>query len=170
MKRLVFILLDSLNRSALGCYGQQQIETPAFDRLAERGAVFENHYVGSLPCMPARRDLMTGRLNFMHRSWGPVEPYDRCFPKQLRDAGVYTHLISDHYHYWEEGGTGYHNQYSSFEFVRGQERDLWKAMVQPPVERFREQYHPMLSDVPRRFPNMVNRTQLRDEKDFQANE
>ena len=28
-----------------------------FARLAERTTTFERHYVGSLPCMPARRDL-----------------------------------------------------------------------------------------------------------------
>lgn len=116
--------------------------------------------------MPARRDLLTARLSFLHRSWGPVEPFDTCFPRLLAQQGVYTHLISDHYHYWEEGGCGYHNQFSSAEFVRGQERDLWKAMVQPPTDRFREQYHPMLSDVQRRAPNMVNREFIKDESDY----
>jgi arylsulfatase A-like enzyme len=163
---VVFILLDSLNRMALGCYGGSAVQTPGIDRLAAQGVVFDNHYVGSLPCMPARRDLLTGRLNFLHRSWGPVEPFDQCFTQALSAAGVYTHLISDHYHYWEIGGAGYHNQYASAEFVRGQERDLWKAMVQPPVDRFRETYHPMLSAVERRFPNMVNREYIQDEADF----
>lgn len=163
---VVFILLDSLNRMALSCYGGSDIPTPNIDRLAKRGVVFDNHYVGSLPCMPARRDLLTGRLNFLHRSWGPLEPFDQCFTQELSAAGVYTHLISDHYHYWELGGAGYHNQYASAEFVRGQERDLWKAMVQPPVERFREMYHPMLSEVDRRFPNMVNREYIQREADF----
>lgn len=164
--KVLFILLDSLNRKALGCYGGTTIPTPNFDRIAARGVTFDNHYVGSLPCMPARRDLLTGRLNFLHRSWGPVEPFDRCFTKALAEAGIYSHLISDHYHYWEEGGCGYHNQYSSAEFVRGQERDLWKAMVQPPAERFRELYHPMLSGTERRFPNMVNREFIREESEF----
>jgi hypothetical protein len=31
---------------------------------------FDSYFVGSLPCMPAPRDLHTDRLNFMHRSWG----------------------------------------------------------------------------------------------------
>jgi arylsulfatase A-like enzyme len=70
--RLVYVLFDSLNRHALECYGGTAIATPAFNRLAERGVVFDNHYVGSLPCMPARRDLHTGRLNFLHRPWGPL--------------------------------------------------------------------------------------------------
>lgn len=164
--KAIFILFDSLNRQALSCYNPAAAPTPAFERLASCGVTFENHYAGSLPCMPARRDLLTGKLNFLHRSWGPVEPFDQCFPDLLRQQGIYSHLISDHYHYWEEGGCGYHNRYSSAEFVRGQERDLWKAMVQAPIERFREQYHPMLSDSPRRSANMVNREFIQQEDEY----
>ena len=53
---------------------------------ASRGArvTFDNHYVGSLPCMPARRDMQTGRLTFLHRSWGPLEPFDNSFPEILQ--------------------------------------------------------------------------------------
>ena len=36
--------------------------------------------------MPARRDLHTGRLNFLHRSWGPLEPFDNSFPVLLKKA------------------------------------------------------------------------------------
>jgi arylsulfatase A-like enzyme len=54
--------------------------------------------------MPARRDLHTGRLNFMHRSWGPLEPFDNSLPELLKKQGVYTHLVSDHLHYFEDGG------------------------------------------------------------------
>jgi len=32
----------------------------------------------------------------------------------------------------------YHNRFNSYDFIRGQERDPWKAMVQPPLEKFRE--------------------------------
>ena len=138
--RAIFCLFDSLNRSALGCYGGLSVETPNFDRFASRAMVFDNHYVGSLPCMPARRDLHTGRLNFMHRSWGPLEPFDNSFPTLMRDAGVYAHLITDHMHYFEDGGATYHGRFSSWDFIRGQEYDPWKAMVQPPVERFREKF------------------------------
>jgi arylsulfatase A-like enzyme len=72
--RAIFVLFDSLNRTAMGCYGARALKTPNFDRFAERAVTFDTHFVGSLPCMPARRDLHTGRLNFMHRSWGPLEP------------------------------------------------------------------------------------------------
>ena len=78
--KAVFVLFDSLNRHMLGAYGGTRIPTPNFDRLAARSATFDNHYVGSLPCMPARRDMLTGRLTFLHRSWGPLEPFDNAFP------------------------------------------------------------------------------------------
>ncbi|MHA1549548.1 MAG: sulfatase [Alphaproteobacteria bacterium] len=138
--RTILCLFDSLNRGALGCYGGTRIETPNFDRFSARALTFDNHYVGSLPCMPARRDLHTGRLNFMHRSWGPLEPFDNSFPVLLHEKGVHSHLVTDHLHYFEDGGSTYHSRFTTWDFIRGQEYDPWKAMVQPPLERFRERY------------------------------
>ncbi len=138
--RAIFCLFDSLNRSAVNAYGTSRIATPNFDRFAKRSQVFDQHYVGSLPCMPARRDMHTGRLNFMHRSWGPLEPFDNSFPEVLKGKGIHSHLITDHLHYFEDGGATYHNRFTSYDFIRGQEYDPWKAMVQPPLERFREIY------------------------------
>lgn len=90
---------------------------------------FDNCWVGSMPCMPARRELHTGRYNFLHRSWGPLEPFDDSMPQMLKDAGIFTHLVSDHYHYWEDGGATYHQRYSTWECVRGQEGDNWQPLV-----------------------------------------
>lgn len=82
--------------------------------------------------MPARRELHTGRYNFLHRSWGPLEPFDDSMPEILKQHGVYTHLVTDHQHYWEDGGVTYHNRYSTYEFVRGQEGDPWKGEIRDP--------------------------------------
>ncbi|PZU06748.1 sulfatase [Sphingomonas sp.] len=165
--KTVFVLFDSLNRHLLGCYGGTRFPTPNFDRLAARAQVFDKHYVGSLPCMPARRDMQTGRLSFLHRSWGPLEPFDNSFPEILKQNGVYTHLVTDHYHYWEDGGATYHNRYGSYEFVRGQEADAWKAMVQPPWERFKELFHASQYSEEGKYKHyMINREFIRDEADF----
>jgi arylsulfatase A-like enzyme len=167
--KTIFVLFDSLVRNALECYGGTSISTPNFKRFSERAVTFENHFVGSLPCMPARREMHTGRLNFLHRSWGPLEPFDQSFAQILGAKGTYTHLISDHYHYWEDGGATYHNRYSSWEFIRGQEWDKWKAMVEPPMERFNAMYHPMQQPAGAadgRLQAMVNREYMKDEEDF----
>lgn len=167
--RAIFVLFDSLNRRMLEPYGSDIMRTPNFRRLAERTATFDNHYVGSLPCMPARRDLQTGRLSFLHRSWGPLEPFDRSLPQMLKAGGIYSHLITDHLHYFEDGGATYHTRFNSFEFVRGQEADPWKAMVQPPWERLREKYHPAQYSQRQGsafFHNIVNREYIKTEDDF----
>jgi arylsulfatase A-like enzyme len=167
--RTVFVLLDSLNRHILGPYGGTRVPTPNFDRLARRSITLDNHYVGSLPCMPARRDIHTGRLSFLHRSWGPLEPFDNSFAEILAGHRVYSHLITDHCHYWEDGGATYHTRYDSHEFIRGQEGDRWKAMVQPHWERLRQMYHPeQFSTQARSYKrhNVVNRQFIRDEADF----
>lgn len=125
--KAIMVMYDSLNRKYLEPYGCSWTLTPNFSRLAQRCVQFENCYAGSMPCMPARRELHTGRFNFLHRSWGPMEPFDDSMPEILKKNGVYTHLISDHQHYWEDGGGTYHTRYSSWEVSRGQEGDPWKA-------------------------------------------
>lgn len=165
----VFVLFDSLNRLALSAYGGTAVPTPNFDRFAARAVTFDTHYAGSLPCMPARRDMHTGRLNFMHRSWGPLEPFDNSFAEILSSAGIKTHMISDHLHYFEDGGATYHSRYDTWEFIRGQEYDPWIAMVEPPLQRFREKYSPKHYDFaksPRKLQSAINRDEMRDESDF----
>ena len=131
--KAILILYDSLRRCTLPSYGDAVTYAPNFTRLAEKRAVFDHCYVGSLPCMPARRELHTGRYNFLHRSWGPMEPYDDSMPEMLAENGIYTHLVSDHGHYWEDGGCTYHTRYNTWECVRGHEGDPWKPLMNPPA-------------------------------------
>ncbi|MEU1803779.1 sulfatase [Streptomyces sp. NPDC019937] len=127
--RAIILMFDSLNRHMLAPYADTIVDAPNFARLASRAVTFDNFYAGSMPCMPARRELHTGRYNFLHRSWGPLEPFDDSMPQMLRDAGIHTHLVSDHPHYWEDGGATYHTRYTTWEFFRGQEGDPWKGVV-----------------------------------------
>ena len=71
--RTIMILHDTLRRDMLSCYNPDtDVKTPNMDALAADSIVFDKHFTGSMPCMPARRDIMCGRLNFLDRSWGPV--------------------------------------------------------------------------------------------------
>ena len=126
--KAVMLMFDSLNREMLEPYGCDWVKTPNFRRLAEHSVCFDQCYAGSLPCMPARRELQTGRYNMLHTSWGPMEPFDDSMPELLKNNNIYTHLISDHVHYWEDGGATYHYRYNSWENIRGQEGDMWKCL------------------------------------------
>lgn len=131
--KAILILYDSLRRCTLPSYGDAVTYAPNFTRLAEKSAVFDHCYVGSLPCMPARRELHTGRYNFLHCGWGPLEPFDDSMPEMLKKAGIHTHLVTDHGHYFEDAGHGYHTKYKTWELVRGQEGDPWKGDLDPEI-------------------------------------
>ena len=131
MKAIV-VMYDSLNRHMLSSYGCDWTLTPNMSQLAERSITFDRHFVGSMPCMPARREMHTGRYNFLHRGWGPWEPFDDSCFQLMGQQGIYTHLVSDHYHYWEDGGATYHHRYNSWVNVRGHEGDAWKGEVADP--------------------------------------
>ncbi|MCB0106657.1 MAG: sulfatase [Caldilineaceae bacterium] len=132
--KAIMVMFDTLNRHMLPPYGCDWVHAPNFTRLAERTVTFDRCYVGSMPCMPARRELHTGRYNFLHRSWGPLEPFDDSMPELLSRHGVYTHLATDHQHYFEDGGASYHTRYDSWQFSRGQEGDAWIGQIADPEQ------------------------------------
>lgn len=162
--KAIMIMFDSLNLRMLKPYGCDWVHTPNFDRLEKHTVAFDNAYIGSMPCMPARRELHTGRYNFLHRSWGPLEPFDDSMPQILNDNGIHSHLATDHQHYWEDGGATYHNRYSTYEFVRGQEGDRWKGLVESPDESEDSKYPAFVSKMFRQ--DEVNRSYLQTEDDM----
>jgi arylsulfatase A-like enzyme len=134
--KAIMLMFDSLNKHMLSAYGCDETITPNFQRLKKKTVRFNNFYVGSMPCMPARREIHTGRYNFLHRSWSPLEPFDDSMPEILKKHGIHTHLVTDHKHYWRDGGATYHSRYNTYEFIRGQEGDAWKGVVDKPEYRY----------------------------------
>ena len=115
----------------LGCYGGAEFRTPNIDRLAARSVRFTSHYVGSLPCMPARHDILCGALDFLWRPWGSVEIWEDAITAHLRKAGVVSQLITDHPHLFETGGENYHVDFNAWDYQRGHEGDAWKTRPDP---------------------------------------
>jgi arylsulfatase A-like enzyme len=138
----IIILADTTIRSYLGAYGNDWTITPNLDRLAARSCIFDQHWCGSAPCVPARRDFFTGRLNFLERPWGGAEAFDVLLPDILRkQAGVYSHLVTDHSFYWTPGGENYHWAFDSWVLERGQEHDVYHSLNQTlPIPEHRGQW------------------------------
>lgn len=57
---IIFYLADDQDKYDYGCYGNDFIKTPAVDRLAREGMVFENAFTGQAICAPSRSQLYTG--------------------------------------------------------------------------------------------------------------
>jgi arylsulfatase A-like enzyme len=162
-KNLILVLLDSLNRHMLGAYGGHEFATDNLDRFARSAIGFTGHHVGSLPCMPARHDILVGALDFPWRPWGSIEIWEDAITRALRAAGVTTMLVSDHPHLFETGGENYHTDFTAWLYERGHENDPWRTTPDPtwtgtpalPVERPLYHHHYDHS-----------RTYFRSEEDF----
>ena len=131
MVNVIVVLLDSLNRHMLGAYGGTEFETPNLDRFAARSTRFTNHVTGSLPCMPARHDILCGSLDFLWKPWGSIELWEESITAALQRSGVTTMLVSDHPHLFETGGENYHTDFHGWTYERGHEGDPWRTYADP---------------------------------------
>lgn len=139
--KAIFILCDTTNRRVLECYGAKYpAVTPNLNRLAKMGTVFDNHWCGSAPCMPARKDLLTGRLSFLEKPWGGIEPFDHTLPHILKEKNVHTQMFTDHSQYLICGGENYLNGFTAWDVTRGQEYDPWA--VTPDEHGIRKEERP----------------------------
>jgi arylsulfatase A-like enzyme len=159
-KHAVVLLLDSLNRHLIGAYGGTEFATPNLDRLAARSVRFCRHYAGSLPCIPARHDLLCGALDFLWKPWGSIETWERPITWYLRRAGVVTQLITDHPHLFEHGGENYHADFYAWDYQRGHESDPWQTRIDRTMAGT-PRYH-----RPPDHPYHRNRRMFRVEEDF----
>lgn len=57
---IIFYLADDQDKYDYGCYGNELIKTPAVDRLAREGMVFENAFTAQSICAPSRSQLYSG--------------------------------------------------------------------------------------------------------------
>lgn len=140
----LFLSIDSLTRDFLDIYGgsvEFDVQTPNLDRFAARALTFDNHYAGSLPCMPARREFLAGVQEFLWRPWGPIEPFDQTLPRLANEQGAVTQLITDHYHYFEHGSHGYFTDYEGWTLIRGHEGDHWRTSPIDPDPVLLRQVH-----------------------------
>jgi len=175
--RAIILMFDSLNRHMLEPYADTFVQTPNFTRLAEHTVMFENFYAGSMPCMPARREMHTGRYNFLHRSWGPLEPFDDSVFEMLKNAGVHTHLASDHPHYREDGGGTYHPRYTTAHGWRAKGVMPWynelvhlPFFIWDPRKRGQETHSPALAQTIDPAPTLLQYFEVEPTADMQGHD
>ena len=91
---LLLITIDRLGWRELGCYGQEQIQTPRIDALAEQGLRLSRFYAGSADASAARWTLLnglnTGHTPIDHEDRYRIHGADRTMAQWLWDAGYVT--------------------------------------------------------------------------------
>jgi arylsulfatase A-like enzyme len=88
---ILFCLADDWGWPHAGAYGDQVVKTPAFDRLATEGVLFQYAYVSSPSCTPCRNSILTGqqfyRLGQGANLWSTLDVKHPNFMFLLREAG-----------------------------------------------------------------------------------
>jgi arylsulfatase A-like enzyme len=92
---IIFLMADDQNVMSVGCYGNDEVQTPHMDRLAREGIAFDRHYNTTAICMACRATVMTGMYeyrtgtNFAHGNMRK-ETWQKSYPVLLREAGYYS--------------------------------------------------------------------------------
>ena len=140
---IILIIFDSLRQDHVGAYGNPWIKTPHLDAFAREAAAFTRCYAESMPTLPARRTLHTGRRTFPyhgHRAmkgdvdgvpgWGPIPEDQDTISETLGRQGYRSALVSDCYHLFKPT-KNFHRGFDSFHWIRGQEADKYRSG--PPI-------------------------------------
>ncbi|MBW1699833.1 MAG: sulfatase-like hydrolase/transferase [Deltaproteobacteria bacterium] len=110
---LILIIVDSLRADHVGVNGNHWIKTPNMDKLANNSVRFTKTYPESLPTIPVRRAIHTGKRCFPFRNWKsfkqwpvpgwiPIPEEDVTLAEILQEKGYTTAFITDVYHMWKE--------------------------------------------------------------------
>ncbi len=136
---IILVVFDSLRKDCVGVYGPPpwgKVYTPHFDAFARESLVMSRMYPESLPTLPARRALYTGRRVYpFHNAdfrlkgdfvgapgWGPIPEEQDTLAEMMQRAGYRTGLIADVYHMFKPS-KNYWRGFDQWTFLRGQEKD-----------------------------------------------
>jgi len=127
---ILLITSDQQHYSALG-FANPRISTPALDRLAREGMVFDRAYCNNPTCTPSRATIITGQYPSWHGAWalGTRLMEDRPVVGDLfREAGYSTSLIGKaHFHPLAE--TQEYPSIECFPYLR--DLDFWRNFQGP---------------------------------------
>jgi arylsulfatase A-like enzyme len=136
---IILVVFDSLRKDCVGVYGSPpwgKVHTPHFDAFARDSLVMTQAWPESLPTLPARRALYTGRRVYPFHDadfslkgdfkgapgWGPIPEDQPTLAEMLSEAGYRTGLVSDVYHQFKPS-KNFWRGFQEWVFLRGQEID-----------------------------------------------
>lgn len=110
-KNVLFIAVDDLKPN-VGAYGDLMAKTPAIDRLASEGVVFQQSYCQQAICAASRASLLTGMRPDKTRVWDlvtnfrQVNPNAVSIPQYFKQMGYETAGMGKIFHK-ESAGPGH---------------------------------------------------------------
>ncbi len=97
---ILVLAVDSLRADHLGCYGEPRPLTPAIDRLAAQGALWQRFYAPAIPTHPSFTTFYTGQHPLTHNivchgGQAQLDADTATLPELLMQAGYTTCAIDN---------------------------------------------------------------------------
>ena len=95
----IFILTDDQQYGLMGCTGNEIVQTPHLDELANDGVLFTNAHITSAICTPSRASILTSQferkhgVNFNSGTSLSEEGWANTYPMVMRENGYFTGWI-----------------------------------------------------------------------------
>ena len=109
-KNVLFMMIEDLRDSVLGCYDSPVVRTPNIDRLARKSVLFKKAYCQFPVCNPSRSSILTGlrpdTIGILDnvKALFHENPDVVTLPAVFKDSGYYTARVGKVFH-----GTGEHD-------------------------------------------------------------
>ncbi|RJE72516.1 sulfatase-like hydrolase/transferase [Reichenbachiella sp. MSK19-1] len=106
----VFILTDDQPYGMMGCTGNEIVQTPNLDQLADEGVLFTNAHVTSAICTPSRVSILLSQyerkhgVNFNSGTSVSDEAWSKSYPMVMRKNGYYTGWVGKNHTPIGQGG------------------------------------------------------------------
>lgn len=155
MVNAILIVIDTLRQDHVGAYGNTWIKTPNLDKFAREAVKFTRMYPDSLPTLPARKAMYTGRRVFPFTEdnsgetkagrgdfiadalgapgWSSISDSHDTLAERFARKRYVSALISDVYHQFKPG-YNFQRGFDQWHWVRGQEEDAFLSGPRIPDE------------------------------------
>ncbi|MFX1503124.1 MAG: sulfatase [Promethearchaeota archaeon] len=153
------MILDTLRQDHVGAYGNKWIKTPNLDSFARESVKFTRMYPESLPTLPARKAIYTGKRIFPFNDdktretrtgrgdiigdalgapgWSSISDSQDTLAERFYRKRYISALFSDVYHQFKPG-YNFTRGFHQWKWIRGQEEDAYLSGPQIPDEVLNE--------------------------------
>ena len=116
---ILYIITDQQRIDTIAACGYPYMETPNLDKLVESGTYFNNMYVTSPSCSPARASLFSGVYPHTNGVFRNDEPWPYCWVTELAKVGYRCVNVGKMHTMPIEAAFGFHERH----VVENKDRD-----------------------------------------------
>ena len=101
---ILFAIADDASYPHMGAYGTSWVQTPAFDRVAREGLLFNRAYTPNAKCAPSRAAILTGRNSWQLGAAANHWPYwPNTFSSYVEALGAHGYFAGHTGKGWAPG-------------------------------------------------------------------